>query len=71
LKYDFGSILKAIEGIFDLGSLGFADARATNDLHDFFNFHHAPSKYTTIQAPLEGSFFIKNDSVEVAPPDSD
>jgi phospholipase C len=71
LKYDFGSILKGIEGIFGLGSLGFADARATNDLHDFFNFHHAPSKYTTIQAPLEGSFFIKNDSVEVAPPDSD
>ncbi|MFY9903983.1 MAG: alkaline phosphatase family protein [Terriglobales bacterium] len=71
LKYDFGSILKAVEGIFDLGSLGFADARATNDLHDFFNFHHAPSKYTTIQAPLEGSFFIKNDSVEVDPPDSD
>jgi len=71
LEYDFGSILKGIEGIFGLGSLGFADARATNDLHDFFNFRQAPAVYKTIQAPLEGSFFTKNATTEVAPPDTD
>jgi len=71
LQYDFGSILRAIEGIFGLGSLGFADARATNDLHDFFNFQQTPTSYTTIPAPLTGNFFIQNDSVEKDPPDSD
>jgi phospholipase C len=71
LEYDFGSILKGIEGIFGLGSLGFADFRATNDLHDFFNFKQTPRTYTTIPAPLNGAFFIQNDEVEVEPPDSD
>jgi phospholipase C len=70
-EYDFGSILKAIEGIFDLGSLGLADARAANDLHDFFDFHHAPSGYKTIPAPLEGSFFTKTATAEVDAPDTD
>jgi hypothetical protein len=36
---DFGSVLRAIEGIFSLpggeGALNFADARAKNDLHSF------------------------------------
>jgi len=71
LQYDFGSILKGIEGIFHLGTLGFADKRAANDLHDFFNFQQAPSTYKTIPAPLEGSFFIKTLGTEVAPPDTD
>ena len=71
LECDFGSILKAIEGIFGLGNLGFADARATDDLHDFFNFHQSPTTYRTIPAPLEGSFFIKTITEEVEPPDSD
>jgi phospholipase C len=71
LKYDFGSIVKAIEGIFGLGNLGFADARATNDLHDFFNFHHPAAAYKTIPAPLEGSFFTKTATTEVAAPDTD
>jgi phospholipase C len=71
LEYDFGSILKGIEGVFGLGNLGFADFRATNDLHDFFNFKQTPRPYTTIPAPLNGAFFIQNDEVEVEPPDSD
>jgi phospholipase C len=70
-EYDFGSIVKAIEGIFGLGSLGFADARAANDLHDFFNFNQAATSYKTIPAPLAGSFFTKNKEVERDPPDSD
>ena len=71
LKYDFGSIVKAIEGIFGLGSLGFADARATNDLHDFFDFRRTPTPYKTIPAPLAGSFFTSTATTEVAAPDTD
>jgi phospholipase C len=71
LEYDFGSIVKGIEGIFGLGNLGFADARATNDLHDFFNFKQTPTTYKTIPAPLGGTFFIKTLDVEKDPPDND
>jgi hypothetical protein len=49
---DFGSVLRAIEGIFNLpggeGALNFADARAKNDLHRFFNFNLTPTSFTTI-----------------------
>jgi phospholipase C len=71
LQYDFGSIVKAIEGIFGLGTLGFADARATNDLHNFFDFHQTPSIYKPISAPLPASFFIKTATTEVDAPDTD
>jgi phospholipase C len=71
LQFDFGSILKAIEEIFGLGSLGFADARATNDLHDFFNFTLAPSVYKTIPSPLGATFFTTMAPNEVSPPDTD
>jgi len=71
LQYDFGSILKGIEGIFGLGNLGFADARAANDLHDFFNFTLTPTTYTTIPAPLAGTFFTTTAGTEVDPPDTD
>jgi hypothetical protein len=63
--------VKAIEGIFGLGNLGFADARAANDLHEFFDFHRAPTAYKTIPAPLTGSFFTKTATTEVDPPDTD
>ena len=71
LQYDFGSILKGVEGIIGTGNLGFADARATNDLHDFFNFTQTPTKYKTIPAPLAGGFFTATADTEVAPPDTD
>jgi hypothetical protein len=58
-NHDFGSILRAIEGIFlgtaNEGALGFADRRSTNDLHDFFG--GAPRVFTPIPAPLGASFF--------------
>ena len=71
LEYDFGSILKAVEGIFGLGNLGMADQRAANDLHDFFNFKQSPTTYKVIPAPLGPDFFLKNIKTEVAPPDTD
>ena len=70
-KCDFGSIVKGIEGIFGLGSLGFADARATNDLHQFFDFHRPATVYKTIPAPLGANFFTTTAAVEVEPPDTD
>ena len=71
LEFDFGSILKAIEGIFGLGNLGMADQRATNDLHDFFNVKQSPIPYKVIPAPLAADFFLKNVKTEVAAPDTD
>jgi hypothetical protein len=70
-KADFGSILKGIEGIFGLGDLGFADARATNDLHEFFDFHRPATVYKTIPAPLAATFFTDTITTEVEPPDTD
>jgi phospholipase C len=71
-QYDFGSILKGIEGIFGLNNLGFADKRAVNDLHDFFNFGQAATTYKTIPAPLDGSFFTTGAAAaEMDPPDTD
>jgi phospholipase C len=74
LRYDFGSILKSVEGAFNLpggeGALGFADARAKNDLHSFFNFRMVPRKFKTIAAPLNADFFL-HDTTPPEPPDND
>jgi hypothetical protein len=48
-----------------------ADARATNDLHEFFNFHQSPRAYKTIPAPLAATFFTDTITTEVEPPDTD
>ena len=50
VTHDFGSILKFIESIFSLPSLGYADALADN-LSDFFNLSQTPTKFQTIPAP--------------------
>jgi phospholipase C len=72
VRYDFGSILKFIERVFDVkeGSLGFADERANGDLRDFFDFGHRPRRFQTIKAPLDANFFI-NDKRPPEPPDTD
>jgi phospholipase C len=70
--HDFGSILRFIQGVFELGkgSLGFADARATGDLEDFFKFNRRPRRFHTIMAPLDANFFL-NDTRTPDPPDND
>lgn len=71
-NHDFGSILKFIEGVFGLPSLGYADARA-DDLSDCFDFHHRHSpgaKFRPISAPLGPEFFI-HDSRPLTDPDDD
>jgi phospholipase C len=70
--HDFGSILRFIQGVFDLGegSLGFADARATGDLGGFFKFDREPRLFHTIIASLDANFFL-NDTRTPDPPDND
>jgi phospholipase C len=70
--HDFGSILRFIQGVFDFreGSLGFADARATDDLKGFFRFDGRPRLFHTIKAELDANFFL-NDTRKPDPPDND
>jgi phospholipase C len=58
-RYDFGSILRMIEGVNDLGEgvLGFADARATTDLHEFFTLT-SPRVYHLVPAEKNATFFL-------------
>ncbi len=55
--YQFGSILKFIESLWRLGSLGNNDADSTS-LGNAFDFHMAPRKFTPIQAKYSRDFFL-------------
>jgi hypothetical protein len=69
-KYDFGSILRMIEGINHIaeGQLGFADARATTDLSAFFTLA-APRTYQVIPAQKDASFFLNLNGTPADPDD--
>jgi len=58
VTHDFGSILKFIEGVYGLPSLGYADARA-DDLSDCFQFSEKPREFHTIRAPRDARFFLR------------
>jgi phospholipase C len=68
-QHDFGSILKFIEGVFSLPSLGNADA-AADDFSDCFDFNQTPLPFQTIQAPLNAQYFL-NDKTPPTDPDDD
>jgi len=70
-QHDFGSILRLIENVFNIeeGALNFADARASNDLRNFFSLT-SPRGFTPINASLSASFFI-NDTTPATFPDDD
>ena len=57
--HDFGSILRMVEGVNHLteGQLGFADARATTDLREFFTLR-APRAYRLVPAEKNATFFL-------------
>jgi phospholipase C len=57
VTHDFGSILKFIERVYNLPSLGYADAYA-DDLSDCFQFEAAPSKFRNILTPRNSSYFL-------------
>jgi phospholipase C len=56
-QYEFGSILKYIEGNWNLGSLGTTDQRATSILNAF-NYNQNPRKFKKISTTLPLSFFL-------------
>jgi phospholipase C len=69
--HDFGSILRMIEGIYRIteGALGFADARASNDLQKFFTSPFRP--YTPVPALVDASYFLGLKGAAATPPDND
>ena len=71
-QYDFGSILRFVEMNFGIpeGALGFADARAANDLTDFFNLHLAPRPVVPIPSSKAVQDFL-NDNSPATDPDDD
>ena len=66
VNHDFGSILNLVEQVFNLQSLGYADAHADN-LSDCFNFNQPPLKFKTIDAPLKADYFINDTSLPEDP----
>ncbi|HEV2351616.1 MAG TPA: alkaline phosphatase family protein [Terriglobia bacterium] len=69
VTHDFGSILKFIEEVYDLPSLGYADARA-DDLSDCFDFTQTPTPFVVIPAQFQQAYFL-NDKRIPLPPDDD
>ncbi len=69
VNHDFGSILKFTEEVFNLPSLGYADAYA-DDLSDCFNFNQGPKRFRTIAAPHDADYFL-NDRTPPTPADTD
>jgi phospholipase C len=68
VTHDFGSILKFIEGVYHLPSLGYADALA-DDLSDCFDFHKH-NRFQKIPAPHDANYFL-NDKTPPEDPDDD
>jgi phospholipase C len=69
-RHDFGSILRFVEQNFGVeeGALGFADARSTTDLTEFFTLSQVPRVFVPISAPLDAYFFL-HDTRPPGPPD--
>jgi phospholipase C len=72
VRNDFGSILRFVEKNFNLreGGLGFADARSTTNLQEFYDFLLGPFPFKEVNAPLKAADFI-NDNSAPTPPDED
>lgn len=72
-NYDFGSVLRTIEGVYGIteGVLGVADARSTSDLSSFFT---GPFRqYSSVPAVEPASFFLGQAAQKgpALPPDND
>jgi phospholipase C len=72
VRSDFGSILRFVERNFGIGqgALGFADARATSNLSEFYNLPQPPRVFDRIRAPFDASYFIL-DTTPATDPDDD
>jgi phospholipase C len=56
-QYEFGSILKFIEDVWDLGSLGTTDVRA-NSISDCFDFTQSARSFVAIPSTYSRSYFM-------------
>jgi phospholipase C len=77
-RHDFGSILRLIQGVFGIneGALGFADARADNDLKEFFSLTAtssppAPRAFIPIATTKTAEDFLNDKEPPTAPDDDD
>ncbi len=68
-EYEFGSILKYIEGTFGLPSLGYTDSRATS-LYYAFDYHQRRIAFKVIPAKYPPSYF-KGQRPSGLPPDDE
>jgi phospholipase C len=69
VNHDFGSVIHFVEQVFDLPSLGWADARA-DDLSDCFDFNQTPLPFKTVAAPLKAEYFLSNTIPATDPDDN-
>jgi len=67
VTHDFGSIVKFIEEVYRLPSLGYADALA-DDLSDCFDFHRH-NRFQAIKAPHNKQYFLKDKRPPTDPDD--
>lgn len=58
VSYEFGSILKFTEDLFNLPSLSASDARATSPQKDCFDFKKPPRKFQVIPSALGKAYFV-------------
>ena len=68
-QYEFGSVIKFVEDVWGLPSLGTSDVRATS-IEDVFDFTQSPSKFVRIPAKYPTSFF-EHQPPSNEPPDND
>lgn len=68
VEHDFGSVLKYIETLFQLPSLGYADTPA-DDLSDCFDMTQAPTVFQPIPSALNAAYFLKRTDAAVDPDD--
>jgi phospholipase C len=68
-QHEYGSIVRFVEGVFGLPSLGQTDVRAAG-MDDAFDFTQPPSHFAPV-ATLHGPTVIQQQAPDVQPPDSD
>ena len=66
VTHDFGSILNFIEQVYNLPSLGYADAHA-DDLSYCFDFSQNLVQFRAIRTPLKAEHFLNDHTPETAP----
>ena len=70
-QLDFGSILRFVEYNFGLtvGGLGFADARAVDDLHEFYHLEDTPRTFIATPTRISIKDFIEDKTPPTDPDD--